>query len=43
VLRAELTITCADKAQSGEVRFEDDTKLIWRHDGKEMIFVAPTD
>jgi hypothetical protein len=43
VLRAELTVTCADKAQSGEVRFEDDTKLIWRHDGKEMIFVAPTD
>jgi hypothetical protein len=43
VLRAELTVTCADKAQSGEIRFEDDTKLIWRHDGKEMIFVAPTD
>lgn len=43
VLRAELTVTCADKAQSGEVRFEDDTKLIWRHDGREMIFVAPTD
>jgi hypothetical protein len=43
VLRAELTVTCADKARSGEVRFQDDTKLIWRHEGKEMIFVAPTD
>jgi hypothetical protein len=43
VLRAELTVTCADATQSGDVRFEDDTKLIWRHDGKEMIFVAPTD
>lgn len=43
ILRAELTVTCADKARAGEVRFEDDTKLIWRHDGKEMIFVAPTD
>jgi hypothetical protein len=43
ILRAELTVTCADKARAGEIRFEDDTKLIWRHDGKEMIFVAPTD
>lgn len=43
ILRAELTVTCADKARAGELRFEDDTKLIWRHDGKEMIFVAPTD
>jgi hypothetical protein len=43
VLRAELTVSCADKAEAGEVRLEDDTKLIWRHDGREMIFVAPTD
>ncbi len=43
VLRAELTVTCADKAQSGELRFVDDTKLIWRHDGRETLFVAPTD
>jgi hypothetical protein len=43
ILRAELTVTCADKSQSGEVRFVDDTKLIWRHEGREMIFVAPTD
>lgn len=43
VLRAELTVSCAEKADVGEVRFEDDTKLIWRHDGREMIFVAPTD
>jgi hypothetical protein len=43
VLRAELTVTCADKQRSGEVRFTDDDKLIWRLDGKEMMFVAPTD
>jgi len=43
VLRAELTVTCADKSQSGAVSFIDDTKLIWRHEGREMIFVAPTD
>jgi hypothetical protein len=43
VLRAELTVSCAEKAEAGEVRFEDDTTLIWRHDGREMIFVAPTD
>jgi hypothetical protein len=43
VLRTELTVSCAEKAESGEVRFQDDTKLIWRHDGREMIFVAPTD
>ncbi len=43
VLRAELTVSCAERADAGEVRFEDDTKLIWRHDGREMIFVAPTD
>lgn len=43
VLRAELTVTCAENSQTGDLRFEDDTKLIWRHDGKEMIFVAPTD
>ena len=43
VLRAELTVSCADKAEAGAVRFEDDTKLIWRHDGREMIFIAPTD
>jgi hypothetical protein len=43
VLRAELTVSCAEKVEAGEVTFEDDTKLIWRHDGREMIFVAPTD
>ena len=43
VLRAELTVTCADKAKSGELRFVDDTKLIWRLDGRETMFVAPTD
>jgi hypothetical protein len=43
VLRGELTVSCADRANAGEVRFEDDTKLIWRHDGREMIFLAPTD
>ena len=43
ILRAELTVTCADKSQSGELSFVDDTKLIWRHEGREMIFVAPTD
>jgi hypothetical protein len=43
VLRAELTVTCADKQRSGEVKFIDDSKLIWRHDGREMMFVAPTD
>lgn len=43
VLRAELTVSCAEKAEAGEVRFGDDTKLIWRHDGRETIFVAPTD
>ena len=43
VLRAELVVTCADGARSGAVRFEDDTKLIWRHDGRETIFLAPTD
>ena len=43
ILRAELTVSCAGREQSGEIRFEDDTKLIWRHDGREMIFVAPTD
>jgi hypothetical protein len=43
VLRAELTVTCADKQRSGEVKFTDDSKLIWRHDGKEMMFIAPTD
>lgn len=43
VLRAELTVSCAEKTEAGAVRFEDDTKLIWRHDGREMIFVAPTD
>jgi hypothetical protein len=43
VLRAELTVTCAEKSQSGAVSFIDDTKLIWRHEGREMIFVAPTD
>jgi hypothetical protein len=43
VLRAELTVSCADRAEAGDIRFEDDTKLIWRHDGREMIFLAPTD
>lgn len=43
VLRAELTVSCADKVEAGKVSFEDDSKLIWRHDGREMIFVAPTD
>ena len=35
VLRAELTVTCADSSASGELRFVDDTKLIWRHDGRK--------
>lgn len=43
ILRAELTVTCAGKMETGEVRFEDDTKLIWRHDGRETIFIAPAD
>lgn len=43
VLRAELTVSCAERADVGEVRFEDATTLIWRRDGREMIFVAPTD
>jgi len=43
ILRAELTITCADKQQTGEVRFVDDTKLIWRLDGKETTLIAPAD
>jgi hypothetical protein len=43
VLRAELSVSCAGRADVGELRYEDDTKLIWRHDGREMIFVAPTD
>jgi len=43
VLRAELTVTCADQQRSGELRFVDDSKLIWRSDGKETMFVAPTD
>jgi hypothetical protein len=43
VLRAELAVSCADRAQSGEVSFVDDTKLIWRLDGREMMFVAPAD
>ncbi len=42
VLRAELTVACAGKEETGEVRFEDD-KLIWRHDGRETIFIAPAD
>ena len=41
VLRAELTIACAGKADVGDIRFEDDTKLIWRHEGRETIFIAP--
>ncbi len=43
ILRAELTVTCAGKMETGEVRFEDDTKLIWRHDGRETVFIAPAD
>jgi hypothetical protein len=43
VLRAELAVTCAGRSQSGEVSFVDDTKLIWRLDGREMMFVAPAD
>jgi len=43
VLRAELTVTCAAKSDSGEVRFVDDTKMIWRLDGKDLIFIAPAE
>lgn len=42
VLRAELTIACAGRSEIGDLRFEDDTKLIWRHDGGETIFLAPS-
>lgn len=41
ILRAELTIACAGRSNIGDVRFEDDTKLIWRHDSTETIFIAP--
>ena len=43
VLRAELTVTCADKSRSGEVSFVDDTKMIWRLDGRATMFIAPAD
>lgn len=43
VLRAELTVACADESRTGEVRFVDDTKLLWRLDGREALFIAPTD
>ncbi len=43
ILRAELTVSCADKELSGEVRFVDDTKLIWRLEGKQMMLIAPAD
>ena len=43
VLRAELTVTCAEQSESGEVRFVDDTKIIWRLDGKDLIFIAPAE
>lgn len=43
VLRAELSVSCTDHKQIGEVRFEDDTRLIWRHEGREAIFIAPAD
>lgn len=41
VLRAELTIECAGNSNVGDMRFEDDTKMIWRHEGRETIFIAP--
>lgn len=43
VLRAELTVGCDDGAVSGDVRFDGDDKLIWRHAGGETVFVAPAD
>jgi hypothetical protein len=43
ILRAELTVACAGGERRGTLRFVDDTKLIWRLDGKETLFVAPTD
>lgn len=43
VLRAELTVTCADRSQTGEVRFVDDTKLLWRLGDKDVLLIAPTD
>lgn len=43
VLRAELTIGCAAGDVTGDVRFDGDDKLIWRHDGSEAVFLSPAD
>jgi len=50
VLRAELTINCADdvptahsvRDASGEIRIDDD-KLLWRLDEKSTVHIAPAD
>jgi hypothetical protein len=43
VLRAELTVACAEKSESGPLRFVDDTKLIWRIDGSQATFIVPAE
>jgi hypothetical protein len=57
VLRAELSLSCADEvptaktesegrppsAVRGDLRFVDDTKLIWRLDAKSSVHIAPAD
>lgn len=43
VLRAELTVGCAEGAAMGDVRFDGDDKLIWRHERREAIVLAPVD
>lgn len=41
VLRAEMTIDCAEQNRSGAAELVDDTKLLWRQDGNTAVFIAP--
>ncbi|MCW5771596.1 MAG: hypothetical protein KIT16_08180 [Rhodospirillaceae bacterium] len=43
ILRAEMTLACADNTHSGMATFDGDNKLIWRQDGNTAVFIAPVD